>query len=208
MAKFVDNEERRAALEAVRPDATRAMVRRQQMANAIRAIMKQRRLTQTKVAAFVGVSDMAVSYWCRGKDAPVGANLDRLAAALGVAPEFLTKPDHEGIAQLTRASAPGVFLDADADAQLRNHETAGDRRRQAVVARKAERKREQAERDDKAAAVRRNAQRAAGGPRSLIERLLEREADNMAPYNCPRCYKPVWHVGLCHVCVGMAGGGR
>jgi transcriptional regulator with XRE-family HTH domain len=114
MAKYVDNEGRRAshgltpALAGLR----------------IRAVMTQRGLSQTAIAKFIGVSQTAVSRWCLGLDVPTEVNLTRLAAGLGVAPDFLSAYRPEFVAALTRAVRPGEFLTEAEDAAIRQAERA------------------------------------------------------------------------------------
>jgi transcriptional regulator with XRE-family HTH domain len=79
----------------------------------VRAVRAARKLSLAVVAAFVGVSKMAVSKWERGEAAPENANLARLAEALGVEIRWLgdKRPiDGAEVRRLLPARAPGDFL--------------------------------------------------------------------------------------------------
>jgi transcriptional regulator with XRE-family HTH domain len=65
----------------------------QDIGTRIRAVRRERGLTQDDLADQVGVSRSAVAQWETGRTGQVTGNLSRIAAALGVAVEYLMVGD-------------------------------------------------------------------------------------------------------------------
>jgi transcriptional regulator with XRE-family HTH domain len=65
----------------------------QDIGTRIRAVRRERGLTQDDLAEQVGVSRSAVAQWETGRTGQVTGNLSRIAAALGVAVEYLMVGD-------------------------------------------------------------------------------------------------------------------
>ena len=130
MVTYVDNEELRDLMGRSRPMWRRGVT--------LRAIVKQRRLSHTQIAKYVGVSQVAVSRWCQGLDTPGANNLLRLTAALGVSASFLSEGTADEIKLLTRAIRPGEFhaeLHEDTSDSVENHEGKISKRQRDLAAR-------------------------------------------------------------------------
>jgi transcriptional regulator with XRE-family HTH domain len=65
----------------------------QDIGTRIRSVRRERGLTQDDLAEQVGVSRSAVAQWETGRTGQVTGNLSRIAAALGVAVEYLMEGD-------------------------------------------------------------------------------------------------------------------
>ncbi len=61
----------------------------QDIGTRIRAVRRERSLTQDELAELVGVSRSAVAQWETGRTGQITGNLSRIAGALGVAVEYL-----------------------------------------------------------------------------------------------------------------------
>lgn len=59
----------------------------------IRAVRRERGLTQDELAVAVGVSRSAVAQWETGRSGQLSANLSRIAGALGTGVEYLLHGD-------------------------------------------------------------------------------------------------------------------